>query len=285
MAGRQFGDSESICMVVGSGNSTQPYDVEVAARWVSVLETTNQTISLVIPAYDEEACIGQSVREVMSYAAAHPAIREVIVVDDGSADRTAAIVEECRRQRVSDPARLVLLRHQRNQGKGAAVRTGLSHATSDIVAFTDADLSSPMSEVPALVGPILAGECDIVVGSRALDRSLIATHQSRFRETAGKIFNVLVRALTGLPIYDTQCGFKAFRRKAIGPILELQRVETFAFDVEMLYLAARLGLTIREIPVHWSHVQHTKVKLFRDSFRMFLDLLGIRLNELRGCYG
>jgi len=271
-------------MVVGSNNSTRRQDPDIAARWVSVFDKADRSISLVIPAYDEEVCIGQSIREVMDYAAAHPAIREVIVVDDGSADRTAAIVEECRRQRASDAARLLLLRHERNRGKGAAVRTGLSHATGDVVAFTDADLSSPMAEVPALVGPILAGECDIVVGSRALDRSLIATRQSRFRETAGKIFNVLVRALTGLPIYDTQCGFKAFRREAIGPILRLQRVETFAFDVEMLYLASRMGLTIREIPVHWSHVQHTKVKLFRDSFRMFLDVLGIRFNELRGWY-
>jgi dolichyl-phosphate beta-glucosyltransferase len=164
------------------------------------------------------------------------------------------------------------------------VRTGLSRAVGDIVAFTDADLSSPMAEVPALVGPILEGECDIVVGSRALDRSLIATRQSLFRETAGKFFNVLVRTLTGLPIYDTQCGFKAFRREAIDPILKVQRITTFAFDVEMLYLAARRGLIIREIPVHWSHVQHTKVKLFRDSIRMFVDVLGIRFNELRGRY-
>jgi dolichyl-phosphate beta-glucosyltransferase len=148
----------------------------------------------------------------------------------------------------------------------------------------DVDLSSPMSELPGLVGPILAGQCDIVVGSRALDRSLIAARQSRFRETAGKIFNVLVRRLTGLPIYDTQCGFKAFRRTALAPILKLQRVQTFAFDVEMLYLASRMGLTIREIPVHWSHVSHTKVKLFRDSIRMFFDLLGIRLNGLLGRY-
>jgi dolichyl-phosphate beta-glucosyltransferase len=283
-AGQRLEDSESIWMVAGSSESKPQSDVGIAARWASVLDITDQTISLVIPAYDEEVCIGQTVGEVMDYAAVHPALREVIVVDDGSADRTAAIVEECRRQRARDAARLMLFRHERNRGKGAAVRTGLSHATGDIVAFTDADLSSPMAEVPALVGPILAGQCDIVVGSRALDRSLIAVRQSRFRETAGKIFNVLVRALTGLPIYDTQCGFKAFRRKAIGPILELQRVETFAFDVEMLYLASRMGLIIREIPVHWSHVQHTKVKLFRDSIRMFIDVLGIRLNELRGRY-
>jgi len=271
-------------MVVSSNNSIQQSRPDPIASWTSLLDTTGQTISLVIPAYDEESCIGKSVAEIMAYTAAHPAIREVIVVDDGSTDRTAVIVEESRGRHAGDAARLVLIQHERNKGKGAAVRTGLSQATGDIVAFTDADLSSPMSEMPALVGPILAGQCDIVVGSRALDRSLIATRQSRFRETAGKIFNVLVRLLTGLPIYDTQCGFKAFRRNAIGPILGLQRVQTFAFDVEMLYLASRMGLTIREIPVHWSHVSHTKVKLFRDSIRMFLDLLAIRLNELRGRY-
>lgn len=271
-------------MVVGANNGTQQAHADPAARWLSILDNTDRSISLVIPAYDEELCIGQSLREVMDYAAAHPAVREVIVVDDGSTDRTAAIVEECRRERAADAARLILLRHEHNRGKGAAVRTGLSQAAGSVVAFTDADLSSPLSELPALVGPILAGECDIVVGSRALDRSLIATRQSRFRETAGKLFNVLVRMLTGLPIYDTQCGFKAFRREAIGPILKLQRIETFAFDVEMLYLASRMGLTIREIPVHWSHVHHTKVKLLRDSIRMFLDVLAIRINKLRGRY-
>jgi glycosyltransferase involved in cell wall biosynthesis len=271
-------------MAVSSNNSIQESQADRIAPWLSLLETTAQTVSLVIPAYDEEMCIGRSLREVMNCVATYPAFREVIVVDDGSTDRTAAIVEDCRKEHTAARAYLILLRHERNQGKGAAVRTGLSRATGDIVAFTDADLSSPMSELPALLGPILAGECDIVVGSRALDRSLIATRQSRFRETAGKIFNVLVRLLTGLPIYDTQCGFKAFRRGKIGPILRLQRVETFAFDVEMLYLASRMGLTIREIPVHWSHVSHTKVRLFRDSIRMFLDVLAVRLNALRGHY-
>lgn len=271
-------------MGVSSNNTSGRQQAGSITSWASLLDTTTRSVSLVIPAYDEEICIGQSVREVMDYAAAHPAIREVIVVDDGSTDRTPAIVENCIRERAADAARLILLRHTRNRGKGAAVRTGLSQAAGEIVAFTDADLSSPISEIPALVGPILAGECDIVIGSRALDRSLIATRQSRFRETAGKIFNFVVRRMTGLPIWDTQCGFKAFRREAIRPILDVQRLEHFAFDVEMLYLASRMGLMIREIPVHWSHVHHTKVKLFRDSMRMFFDVLTIRLNELRGLY-
>ncbi|MGQ9651976.1 MAG: dolichyl-phosphate beta-glucosyltransferase [Phycisphaerae bacterium] len=271
-------------MAVSSNNTICPSYADRVAPWESLLQTTAQSVSLVIPAYNEELCIGQSLQEVMAYVKARPAFREVIVVDDGSTDRTATIVEDFRRHHAATRVQLTLLRHQRNEGKGAAVRTGLSHATGDIVAFTDADLSSPMSELPALVGPILAGQCDIVVGSRALDRNLIAIRQSRFRETAGRIFNVLVRMLTGLPIYDTQCGFKAFRRNKIGPILRLQRVETFAFDVEMLYLASRMGLTIREIPVHWSHVSHTKVKLFRDSIRMFLDVLLIRFDAFRGRY-
>jgi dolichol-phosphate mannosyltransferase len=127
-------------MVVSPNNSTQQSQTDPIASWTSLLDTTAQTISLVIPAYDEESCIGQSVAEIMAYAAAHPAIREVIVVDDGSTDRTAAIVEESRGRHASDTASLVLLRHERNQGKGAAVRTGLSQAAGDIVAFTDADL-------------------------------------------------------------------------------------------------------------------------------------------------
>ena len=243
-----------------------------------------RSVSIVIPAYNEEACIGDSLDAVMSFAAGYPAVREIIVVDDGSTDRTPAIVEQaCARYRRCR-AHPELLRNPKNLGKGATVRTGLLHATGDVILFTDADLSTPMSEAPRLIEPILANECDVVIGSRAIDRSLIAVRQGRVRETAGRLFNRLVRLITRLDIRDTQCGFKAFRRSAIMPVFRLQRVRAFAFDVEILYLAARHGLKIREVPVHWSHVSHTKVSLLRDSLSMFVDLLAIRFRALRGAY-
>jgi len=242
------------------------------------------SLSIVIPAYNEEGCIGDSLADVMRFAAGYPAVGEVIVVDDGSTDRTTAIVvNACSRYRQCR-AHLELIRHPRNLGKGAAVRNGLLHAAGEIVLFTDADLSAPLFELPRLVEPIAAGDCDIVIGSRAMDRSLIGVRQRWFRETAGKLFNWIVRGVTRLPIRDTQCGFKAFRRSAVLPIFQMQRIGAFAFDVEVLYVASKLGLTIREVPVHWSHVPHTKVSLLRDSVRMFVDVLAIRLHGLRGAY-
>ena len=237
-----------------------------------------------IPAYNEAHCIAESLAGVMAFARDCPAVCEVIVVDDGSTDGTSAIVEALRPEYESCPARLRLIRSPRNLGKGVSVRKGVLAATGDVVLFTDADLSTPMCELPRLVRPIVEGRCDVVVGSRAINRRLIAVRQGRFRETAGKLFNLFVRCLTGLYIRDTQCGFKAFRRPAILPVFEVQRIARFAFDAEILYLAARRGLRIREIPVRWSHAAHTKVDMLRDSVGMFLDVLRIRMNDLCGAY-
>lgn len=254
--------------------STQP-DLRADTPWLSI----------VIPAFNEEACIERSLEQVLAFAAEQRRACEVIVVDDGSTDSTAAIVEWVRGRHHASTVRLELIRHGHNRGKGAAVRTGMLHARGEIVLFTDTDLSSPISEIPRLLEPIVAGECDVVIGSRALDRSLIEVRQTRFRETAGKLFNAMVRKTTGLDIRDTQCGFKTFRREAALPLFRMQRIGEFAFDVEILYLASKAGLTIREIPVRWGHVAHTKVRMFRDSVLMFRDVLAIRLNDARGRYG
>ena len=242
------------------------------------------SLSIVIPAYNEARCITATLDDLMRHAADDSAIREIIVVDDGSTDATADGVETARQRHADAPVRIILIRHPDNRGKGWAVRTGMLEATGDIVLFTDADLSTPLSEMPLLIDPITRGDADGVIGSRALDRSLITVRQSWFRENAGKIFNRIVRRVTGLDIHDTQCGFKAFQREAILPVIRLQRLDGFAFDVEWLYLAAKRGLRIREVPVHWGHVSHTKVSLFRDSVRMFLDVLRIRRLERRGTY-
>lgn len=229
--------------------------------------------SIVIPCYNEQARIGNTLRVTLDYLAANAATSELIVVNDGSTDSTAAIARE---QLKSAEIATQLLENFPNRGKGAAVRTGLLAARALIGLFSDADLSTPIEETPKLVKPIANGEVDIAFGSRALDRSLIGVHQPWRREQGGRVFNALVRVATGLPFWDTQCGFKAFRLDVCRPILEAARIDGFAFDVELLFLAHRAGLRIREIPVRWNHAEGSKVSFFRDSLRMLREVIALR---------
>ncbi|HOA72815.1 MAG TPA: glycosyltransferase family 2 protein [Phycisphaerae bacterium] len=244
------------------------------------------TVAIVIPAYNEARRITTSLAEVNRFSSEYSRVVEVIVVDDGSSDDTAARVEAAAKEADHNGGpRLQLVRHPSNRGKGAAVRTGFQQATAEIVLFSDADLSAPIDEVPRLVEPIAAGECDITIGSRALDPSFVQLQQSLLRRNAGRVFNLMVRLSTGLPLQDTQCGFKAFRRTAAQPIFDAQRIDGFAFDVELLYLARRAGLRIRELPVHWSHAEGSKVSMSVHTWQMARDLLRIRWNDWRGRYG
>jgi hypothetical protein len=156
------------------------------------------------------------------------------------------------------------------------VRSGLLAAQKPIGLFSDADLSTPLEETPKLIEPIANNEIDIAFGSRAIDRSLIGQRQPRRREQAGRIFNLIVRVATGLPFWDTQCGFKAFRLDVCRPIIEAARIEGFAFDVELLYLAQQAGLRIREIPVRWDHAEGSKVRFFYDSLGMLREVIALR---------
>ncbi len=227
----------------------------------------------VIPCYNEAARIGGTLQSTLDYLAANAPQSELIVVNDGSTDATAAIARE-----KLDGATIQtrLLENFPNRGKGAAVRSGLLAAQKPIGLFFDADLSTPLGEVPKLIEPIAKGEVDIAFGSRALDRSLIGVHQPWRREQGGRVFNLLVRAATGLPFWDTQCGFKAFQLDVCRRILEAAHVNGFAFDVELLFLANRAGLRIREIPVRWNHAEGSKVSFFRDSLRMLREVLAMR---------
>jgi glycosyltransferase involved in cell wall biosynthesis len=171
-----------------------------------------------------------------------------------------------------------------NRGKGYSVRHGMLRAEGDWVLFTDADLSAPIAELDKLMRAVEQHRADVAIGSRALDRSLIGVHQSWFREQAGRVFNLMVRLVVGLPFWDTQCGFKLFSSHAAREVFRRVRLEGFGFDVEALFLARRLGFRVVEVPVRWDHVEGTKVHLWRDSVRMFLDLLRVRLNQLRGLY-
>jgi glycosyltransferase involved in cell wall biosynthesis len=234
-------------------------------------------VSIVIPCFNEEARIDQTLRLTLEYLAANAPGGELIVVNDGSTDATGAIARE--RLKSAQQLATRLLENFPNRGKGAAVRSGLLAARTPIGLFFDADLSTPLEETPKVIEPIADGEVDIAFGSRALDRSLIGVHQPWRREQAGRIFNLLVRLATGLPFWDTQCGFKAFRLDACRPILETARVEGFAFDVELLYLAQRAGLRIREVPVRWNHAEGSKVSFFRDSLRMLREVITLRASS------
>jgi glycosyltransferase involved in cell wall biosynthesis len=235
-------------------------------------------LSIVIPAYNEERRLPRTLERIRGYFAASPEAVEVIVVDDGSRDATQRVVEEWRGRLPG----LRLVANDGNRGKGYSVRHGMLEARGRLALFTDADLSAPIEEAPKLLDAL--GEYDVAIGSRALDRSLIAVRQSRLREWAGICFNLAVRLLTGVPFVDTQCGFKAFRMDRARILFEQQRLEGFGFDPEVLFLARRHGLKAAEIPVRWAHDADTRVRVLSDGLRMLADLFRIRWNWLLGRY-
>jgi len=233
-------------------------------------------LSIVIPAYNEELRLPATLDRIAAYLKTSGRGAEVLVVDDGSKDRTAAVAESFRDRIPS----LRVVPNGVNRGKGYSVRHGVQEARSPFVLFTDADLSAPIEEAEKLIDALKSNNCDVAIGSRAVDRSLITVHESPFREFAGIIFNKIVRIILWLPFVDTQCGFKAFRRERCGIIFEQQTIERFGFDPELLYLARHHGLRAVEIPVRWGHSPATKVSMLRDSFQMFLDVFVIRWNSL-----
>jgi glycosyltransferase involved in cell wall biosynthesis len=237
-------------------------------------------LSIVVPAFNEERRLPKTLQSIRAYLRSRSIRAEVLVVDDGSTDATAKVVELSR----AEFPELRLLSNDRNRGKGFSVRHGMLEARGEIAMFTDADLSAPMEEADKLLAALRDGTYDVAIGSRAVDRSLIEVRQSAFRERAGIFFNQIVRRITGLPFQDTQCGFKAFHREKARVIFEQQRTEGFGFDPEILFLAQRRGLRVAEVPVRWAHDPATKVRMFTDSLRMFLDLVAIRWHDLMGRY-
>ena len=235
-------------------------------------------LSIVIPSFNEELRLPGTLRAIANYIRASGRSTEVIVVDDGSRDQTAAVAALYTNQIPG----LHVIRNAENRGKGFSVRRGMLEAGGRIVLFTDADLSAPIEEADKLLASLT--DHDVAIGSRAVDRSLITIRQARFREFAGIVFNVIVRLALRLPFVDTQCGFKAFRREPCRVVFEQQRIERFGFDPELLYLARHHGLRAIEIPVRWAHSPATKVSMFRDSLQMFLDIFIIRWNALLGRY-
>lgn len=235
-------------------------------------------LSIVIPAYNEERRLEPSLAQMRAFLRRRPST-EVIVVDDGSTDATAAVV--LRHANAWRSLRLLPL--GRNQGKGAAVRAGVLAARGGRVLFTDADLSTPLAELPALEAAMDAG-APVVLGSRALDRSLVGLPQPFYRVAAGRTFNLMVQLFSVPGIQDTQCGFKLFTAEAGRRLFRLQQVPRFGFDVELLYLARKAGYKVAEVPVHWVDSPESKVRPVRDGARAFLDLALIRLYDWQGRY-
>lgn len=241
---------------------------------------TTTDISIIIPSYNEAKDLPETLEKIIKYLeACGRESFEIIVVDDGSNDDTVRIVSET----ASRDGRIRLLVNEINRGKGYSVRRGMLEARGRYILFTDADLSTPIGELDKLLECLKQGY-DVVIGSRSLPGSEVRVHQPFYRELSGKIFNLLMRLLTGLPFSDTQCGFKCFRRKCAKEIFARQTIERFSFDVEDLYIAKKLGYRIKEAPVIWINSESTTVSFLKDSIRMFTDLLRIRINDLMGKY-
>jgi glycosyltransferase involved in cell wall biosynthesis len=236
-------------------------------------------LSIVIPAYNESARIEATLDRVMTCIEEQGWDAEVLVVDDGSRDATAAIV-----QRWMDLfPRLHLVQNPGNRGKGYSVRNGLLQAAGDIVMFTDADLSAPMEEASRLMAAIDLG-ADVAIGSRWLERTRQTIAQPLYRQIFGRCFNAITRGVMGLPFKDTQCGFKAFRRPAARVIFRLQRIERWGFDPEILFIARKLGYRIKEVPVTWGHDERSRMSYLKDGMKMLEEMAVIRYNSLAGRY-
>lgn len=236
-------------------------------------------VSIVIPAYNESARIEATLARVMESVERQGWDAEVLVVDDGSKDATAEIIQ----QWMARYPRLHLIQNQGNRGKGYSVRNGLLQATGEIVMFTDADLSAPMEEAERLFAAIHAG-ADVAIGSRWLDKQRQTTHQPLYRRFFGRCFNAVTRIMMGLPFKDTQCGFKAFKWPAAQIIFRLQRIERWGFDPEILFIAQKLGYDVREVPVTWGHDERSRMSYLKDGMKMLEEMAIIRANSLAGRY-
>jgi dolichyl-phosphate beta-glucosyltransferase len=239
----------------------------------------NIFLSVIIPAYNEEARIEKTLRDVDAYLGCQTYSYEILVVNDGSKDHTAEIVKSLQ----PFIKNLRLLDNLENQGKGAVVKQGMLASQGEIRLFMDADNSTTVNQVEKMLPEFNSGY-EVVIGSRRVPGAIIARHQPFIRENIGRIFNLLVRLIAGLPMKDTQAGFKAFSGRASREIFSRQTIRRWAFDVEIIVIARRLGFKIKEVPITWVNDPSSRVK-FSGMVKMLFEVIKIRFNDIAGVYG
>lgn len=229
------------------------------------------SITIVIPAYNESKRLPPTLERIVAYVRQQERKVDLLIVDDGSQDGTGELAQQV----IGDRIPLTVLVNRPNRGKGYSVRRGMLEATGDCVLFTDADLSTPIEELDALLAEIEAG-ADIAIGSRAMPGSRIEVHQPWWRERAGRLFGFVTRVIALPGIYDSQCGFKCFRREAAQAIFPLQTLGGWAFDVEVLVIARKLGFRVAQVPVRWVNDPNSKVHMLSDGLKMVADMIKVR---------
>jgi dolichyl-phosphate beta-glucosyltransferase len=239
-----------------------------------------RSLSIVVPAYNEQARLPETIRRIQDYLSRSEWVfYEIVIVDDGSTDRTVEAATAFSRANPN----VKVLRNPGNRGKGYSVCHGMMEAHGEWRLYTDADLSAPIEEIEKLWAAMQRDGSAVAIGSRALDRSLIGVRQPGIRESAGRFFNAVMRTVVGLPFTDTQCGFKLFQGAASDAVFSRQTLDRFGFDVEILYIAKKLGYRISEVPVRWNHVDGSKVGMM-TGLHAFFELATVRWNDLTGKY-
>ena len=233
-------------------------------------------LSIVIPAYNKEKRIKKTIETILFYLEKHQYSYEILVINDGSTDKTKEVALEFKNRKIK------CLDNLGNKGKGYSVKAGILAATKEWILFTDADLSTPIEELESFFR--YSSDAEVIIGSRNLPMSQITVKQPFLRSSLGKIFPLFVRLLLLPKIYDSQCGFKLYKKETAKKIVEKQTIDGFCFDAEHLFLAKKLGYAIKEVPVSWANDERSKIRIVQDSLQMFFDVLKIRWNDWMGMY-
>jgi len=240
---------------------------------------TPDSVSIVIPCFNEERRLPATIEAIHGFFHRRGTQFELIIVDDGSVDDTSKLVNDVTQTLTG----ITLIRHEKNTGKGFAVKAGVLRSLGSAVLICDADLSTPIDEIDRLL-PLLDEGCDIVIGSRRMRDSNIVMKQPWYRQVMGKIYNMLVNSVLALGFRDTQCGFKLFKGDVARSLFAKSRINGFSFDAEILFMAKRQGLKVREMPVSWSDSRGSKISVLTDPLKMMGEVFKVRINWLIGVY-